>query len=791
MTSLTTLASIGDAHGGRFHLLVGVDDWASCLETDPLWPQRHVLADDGVHPPSRFEWQPTTGSLRLAHREVVARHRAQGAPRSPDERRGAARDRYGNWFWITPDRRGIVHLTPGARQASDWWSLDDLAPNVASCLGGFVSAHAPHVERTATLAGLAITTGHRLAAGLVDGLGGLLLFDLHATGAPLVLRWPHGRVITPFDVAETRAGGVLVLDRARRTWWRLDSGWRLQSDVTPGAPATFQPEDAAAPRRATPPSIEPRPNLLTTRGRDAVVDPVSIAEAADRTVLLLDRPTAGPSAVVLADPSAPGGVLARLVVQVEALDPTRLDLPAFVHDVIGQDMCASGAADKLPLAGPLIYVADAATGGTEAFTLQHRAGTAPRLIHQPDELPMRSWEAKGIVAVDGDVYYDAVGRWIPLEPFGLCNMERSATLRTRASFADHPVIGQPFDSGTAHCVWHRLLLDADVSSGCTITVAARASDDPALLEQLAFVPQPAPYRRTAGSELPWHDPWAAVQRPSPTAGTWELLFQHVVGRWSQLEITLTGTGRSTPSLRALRAWYPRFSYVRAHLPTPYQEDDEPDHFLERMLANVEGLLTEHEHRLDHAFLLSDARTTPAAALDWLASWVGLSLEPAWSTARRRFLVRHVDRLYRMRGTIGGLRSLLRLYLGCSLDPNIVFAASPRTDDPARIVDRIGAHRFRVLIPERLDEDRAAMVTRIVAAARPAHTAFEVRSYAGLLLIGEGQVGVDTVVGSSAAFVPITLGATPVAAGTLAAAHPFEITDRVVTGRDRLGEVPPL
>src|SRR4051794_5325678 len=110
MTSLATLTSIGDAHGGRFHLLVGAADWATCLEPAPALPPRHVLDDDGVPPPSRFEWQATTGSLRLAHRDAVVRRSALAATRRPDERRGAARDRYGNWFWISPDRRAIVHL---------------------------------------------------------------------------------------------------------------------------------------------------------------------------------------------------------------------------------------------------------------------------------------------------------------------------------------------------------------------------------------------------------------------------------------------------------------------------------------------------------------------------------------------------------------------------------------------------------------------------------------------------------------------------------------------------------
>jgi phage tail-like protein len=244
-------------------------------------------------------------------------------------------------------------------------------------------------------------------------------------------------------------------------------------------------------------------------------------------------------------------------------------------------------------------------------------------------------------------------------------------------------------------------------------------------------------------------------------------------------------------VRSLRAWYPRFSYVQAYLPEVYQEADEPGRFLERMLANTEGWLTEHEQRIDHAWMLANPRTAPEAALDWLASWVGLRLEPAWDADRRRFLLRNVDRLYRMRGTIGGLRALLRLYLGRSVDEEVVFAPRPRTDDPARIVDTVAPHRFRVVIPAKLGSDQAAMVARIVGVARPAHAGFEIRCFSGLLVIGEAQVGVDSVVGESPRFEPIVLDRTDLAAGVLAASHPFEIADRIVADRDRIGELPAL
>jgi phage tail-like protein len=889
-------AIAGNSQGGRFHLLAGERDWRTCPEPDPLcedmpdpgWPDRTVLANvelpDGHRHLGHFEWHAATGSLRLAHREAVSRKPASGAVHPPEARRGADRDAYGTWYWIDEDRRTIRRLPPGpanATSSAPWWSLDDLhADCTTTCTCGgcgprgsdFGPVPAPPPVESSRLAGLAVTTGHYLVAGLVDEAGyptpgtaprgGLLLFDLHGNGPPRVLRWPGDVSITPFDLSATADGGVLVLDRIRRTWWRLDRTWRIEAEVTPGQPGAFQPVDEDdggedGDRHACPPPpahVEPRGNVLDASGPLAVVDPVAISEGEvpsdvggravpTAAILVLDRPPAGPSAVVVCDPRT-GAVTARLELTVEALDPTRPDLPSFTHDVVGHDLAWGAEGTATPLPGPLLYVADASTSGTEAYRIEldlPAEGEEPpdppdggepvglRVVHQPDELPMRSWEAKGLVAAGGDVYYDAVAggsgaqqrhgnsgaddrvRWVPLEPFGVCNMERCATLRTPTGFeaADDPQPGQPFDGGMPGTVWHRLFLDADIPDRCSLTVAVRAADDPALLERLPFVRQPTPYMRAptdgdaSRSELPWHDPWADVVRPtSGRTGTWELLFQQVTGRYLQIELSFHGTGRTTPSLRALRAWYPRFSYVQAYLPEAYQEDDEPGRFLERLLANMEGLLTDQEQRIENAWLLAEPRTAPPEALDWLASWMGLRLEPLWSTARRRFLLRWVHRLYRIRGTVGGLRALLRLYLGCSLDPAVVFAPLPLPDDPARIVEGVptadgsGAvvtspHRFKVLVPFALDDEQAAMVGRIVEAARPAHTSFEVRWHTGLFVVGEAQLGIDSLLGDSPRFVPIELGATPLAAGVLAADHPFEVADRIVSDRDRLGELPRL
>ncbi|MEZ4768508.1 MAG: hypothetical protein R2844_08790 [Caldilineales bacterium] len=63
--------------------------------------------------------------------------------------------------------------------------------------------------------------------------------------------------------------------------------------------------------------------------------------------------------------------------------------------------------------------------------------------------------------------------------------------------------------------------------------------------QQSWLAQPTLYLRSNGCELPYQDPWKDLQTKPPRTGTWELLFQGVQGRYLQLELTLTGSGRHT------------------------------------------------------------------------------------------------------------------------------------------------------------------------------------------------------------------------------------------------------
>jgi len=258
----------------------------------------------------------------------------------------------------------------------------------------------------------------------------------------------------------------------------------------------------------------------------------------------------------------------------------------------------------------------------------------------------------------------------------------------------------PFDSGTAGTTWHRLYGEAEIPPDTGFTVYLAASDseeDPtAITSDADWHPhhfgtcpaaRPAEPRASwvpAPSELPGQQGFLEDPPAKDRNGLFTVLIQRsnrpvrtLRGRFLHLRIELRGTLRSTPCVHALRAYGPRFSYVDQYLPSLYRETvlgaeadlvtpDRPAtaaDFLGRFVANCEGVFTPLEDKIAAAWLLTDPRTTPDAAVDWLGSWIGVVFESWYPPARRRASLSNAPRLFRSRGTLSGLKLALDLVTG--------------------------------------------------------------------------------------------------------------------------------
>lgn len=811
-----------DVNGTKFHLLYRRADWGTCRSLDDsaerplaeLW----ALIAEKKQPP--LEWNAGGDYLQLARQAPLFRSAAVTAPLDSRLRRGAGRDRYGHWYWIDQQEQGIRFLANGERSSVRFWSWEDQPVDCppSGAEGDFVACPPPAPSRV-QLRGLAVTTRHYLAVGNVTERG-VLIFDLHRGGPPLLLQWPEETPFVPWDMAATPDGGLLILDRANRRYWALDSSFRLLADVS-GEAASFQPAVPEPSPNLARRTVRPRGYPLIPGDPEQPFDPVSIEAGPDGHVLVLHTEPGLPS---LIDEYENGALWAQYSLEdairgVDAEGEAGALRSIGAHDFAYTACCVGDSADcpeclELTAAqgGPartlhLLYVARADGNQVIAFEMNR---AERKLDAQKDYLPLRRWEAKALVAVDGKLFYDFADRWVPLQIFVDCRYAPRGVLATPAEFAPGNR-GQQFDSGKPGCVWHRLLLDADIPAGTSVFVRARAADDVALLAQTAWQLQPKLYLRSGGAELPFYEP--PVSGESERQGSWELLFQAIRGRYLQIELTLEGGGRSTPRLYALRAWYPRFSYLDHYMPAIYREEPEPAAFLERWLANFEGLYTNLEDKIEQLPRLLDARTAPLEALDWLASWLGVALDPLWPEERRRFFIRHAFELYGLRGTVPGIEIALRLYLDDEVGPwlfdpacgsgniRIVERFLTRTVDPTLFGDPTtqaqtgdpaeSAHQFTVLLPHTVTAEQQAMAVRIVELEKPAHTAFELKRYWDLFRVGEARLGLDTQLGETSLLGAVVLGEGSLAEGYLEAPYPFAVRDRLVGDRDRLGDLPEL
>ncbi len=685
-----------DANRSRFHLLLGQSDWSRCFT---------LLGQPSFAPGSKqVYWNAPRNEVTLwpdAFRFGTTRG---AAPLTSKDRRGAARDRFGNWYWLAPDERSIQVFSSGSQQISQLWPITDDCASDAS--DGRFRPRSAAPSAPSLLRGLAITEDNYLVAGVVDetasGRGGLVILDLYSGGPSSERRWPVP--FAPFAMAARAGGGVWVLDSEHRRVWELDRRFEI---VTSGDAATA-PASAGAFTSVAPALDAPRVTRGAVRieqgwlvsGAGALVDVVGLA-AGGVLVLEADDGTGFACVHWLRDGVAVGAPastssMSEHIEVAEGDEPFTLRGHAFT-------LAARKDDDPANWIGRLLIVG---IDGNQAFAFGVKtAGPALVLDALAEYYPLRLFGGRALVTADGVPFYDCANQWTPL------------TAQRRPRYVESGEIWTPvFDGGEPGCVWHRLMLDACIPNGASVDVYTRASDDwhaltlidwlgdadrqrleatdvlsdGELLNEADLLPwqrEPSPYLRGDGSELPY-----ALRESGGGRGTWELLFQRARGRFVQVRLVLRGDGRSTPRIRALRAWYPRFSYLEHYLPAVYRDDADSASFLDRFLANIEGTFTATEDRIAAAQLLFDVSTAPGETLDWLGRWFGVALDPAWTDDRRRLFLRHAMEFFAARGTMRGLQLALRLALDECVDDRMFDPSEPRSATPVRIIERFRSRR---------------------------------------------------------------------------------------------------
>jgi phage tail-like protein len=740
--------------------------------------------------------------------------------------RGSAQDTFGHWYWISEDSQKIMTQWAGAQQAVELYPRLAVSQPSVKPQGDF---HPVSIDTSAvsqTLSGLAILGDGYLVAGLPETQR-LLVLDLYALdGGPIEVPLPKTESSTPerslppeqrFALAPRPQGGLLVLDRARHWVWQLGASLQSISTAAPqsdentsNSRMTFHPIGEAA--RQAPPATYGDPTRISE-----TVDAIAIAPLPDGSFWLLDR--GGGAASVIWLYSQPHNFRPfSITLNMENLIE---NAPAPLHGqhLQGYDLAYLPEPEAQEPSKPQGYLFIVDPAGKQAYELIVKSlphPNNPKLdlkirLRQAAYYPLRYFASTKLVANNGKVSYlqkDQNGtRWPTLRPLPKQRYQQRAEIVL-------PDTNSGLDGRDPGCVWHRLCLDASIPPGTSITVETRTTDETHTAESpqqwQAWQPQPTLYQRPLGAEIPFTSLWNAQELESSHTGTWELLFQQTKGRFLQIRLTLEGNSLCTPRIRALRVHYPRFSYLKKYLPVVYQQDQDSMQFLENFLANPEGMFTTIEGMIAQMQYLLDVKTAPNDALDWLASWLGLLLQPAWTDYQRRLLIAHTPYFFQRRGTLPGIMQAVLLAVYPELGPQIFQDKSlNQLASTVRIVEhfltrnqpgvaigdptvqelsvsgnvqedaKVRAHRFTVMIPAGVSEEMLGLVERIVELEKPAHTAFTVKQYWALFRVGEARLEIDTVLGPGSQFETFRLGQTELSTGTLGAIFPYSLTSRTV------------
>jgi len=329
------------------------------------------------------------------------------------------------------------------------------------------------------------------------------------------------------------------------------------------------------------------------------------------------------------------------------------------------------------------------------------------------------------------------------------------------------------DSRAYRTRWGRAFLDACIPRGTSVLVRFATTDDDQQ-ERPEFEGTGTPlYRRPTGRERPWEktegeDPFDTYESPVH-AGR---------GRYLWIELTLGGTARLTPRIRAIRVERPGHALLDT-LPKSWSRDEVNAEFIQRFLAPADALLYEMDRKAALRAVLVDPSATPQETLAWLASFAGLTLDQRWSESARRILIAEVFQLFRRRGTKAGLRRMIAIYLG--FDPQIIerwqlrglggtvldtTRDGPKTPNIGASMRETGtlgrfmiggtplkptsfhttAHQYTVLVNGTLTPEQRKVVDELVKTQGPAHAAGTVMELGAGMRIGTLRINLTSYVG---------------------------------------------
>ncbi len=472
--------------------------------------------------------------------------------------------------------------------------------------------------------------------------------------------------------------------------------------------------------------------------------------------------------------------------------------------------------------GPFPFASDVELDGEDRLVVAGRPGEdllrfefEDGVVAEGKPLQAPRWTAGGLVRTpDG-----RIGFWT--------DHGFRVAVEARPRYEEHGSVDLfRLDAGVYRTQWGRIFVEACIPGGTSVRAAFVTSDDepgetendgpsiartvPSNLTASIRLPRAWPplvaasrvpelarlrplHRRETGMDVAW-----ARRDPDDRFEVYEAPVAAPPGRYLWVRLDLRGTRGASPRVRAARVEHPGHDW-RSRLPRVYSDDPAAASFLDRYLAMPAGVLADVEERSTMRDVLLDPFGAPADVLPWLASLVGMTLDDRWPEPARRRMLSEAVCLFRRRGTIAALRRMIEIYLGCQvivierfrlrglggglLGDESAAASSSVVGFGFRVGGGVGrataepiagtvrdafethAHRFTLLVPCELDDEREQTTRHLLDMHRPAHTIVDLCTVGAGMRVGVGlHVELSSIVGPSAGFRQARLGASRLGRG---------------------------
>ncbi|MDC3378839.1 phage tail protein [Planctomycetota bacterium] len=213
----------------------------------------------------------------------------------------------------------------------------------------------------------------------------------------------------------------------------------------------------------------------------------------------------------------------------------------------------------------------------------------------------------------------------------------------------------------------------------------------------------------------------------------------------------------------IEVWAAEQSVV-GYLPQLYQRNDlNGRSFVRDLLWVLQHIQFQTEEKLLNLEQYFDPHEAPSRFLEYLSSWVALTMDTGWPEFKKRSLIKKAVELYHLRGTPRGLRVYLRLFTG--VDPvihenvwpfdGVVVGGTCTVGVDTVLMHSVNrAHAFVVHIPLPIDEvdlETILKIHRIIEQEKPVHTDYyltfaepeEQELDTGITVGVTSTIGVDT------------------------------------------------